>query len=115
MTEEELKIALTDPNNIPSEDSLKELFGAFNTAQENFLKSNPKALPNFLMPTILQIMLSYPYSWMQHSKQEHNFLEAITLEAKNFLARVEFSKKQKENVSLNDNSTFPGGEIKWTP
>lgn len=71
---------------MPTSESVERLHNGFNTVISDFQQNNPETPPGILMPVILDIMLGFPYEWLVNMGSRDKFVEAISAEAKAYLA-----------------------------
>jgi hypothetical protein len=69
---------------MPSPQSMNELHVAFNQAVEKFRDDNPNVKTHILMPSILDVMLIFPWSWLEQLGKKDEFVKAMSHEAATF-------------------------------
>jgi hypothetical protein len=70
---------MTNPqNNLPSAESLNELFEGLNSALKKFLDSNPTVEKHIVLSMVIRSMLVFPLDWMRNSGTEVHYIDMMT-------------------------------------
>ena len=64
-------------NNLPSVESVNQLFGNLNSTMETFMQSNPGVPTNLIFIAAIRAMLVFPLDWMRNAGTREHYVDMM--------------------------------------